>query len=110
MGEACEQRVCSEGWGVDAVLFSVESTTTGVTAFAGPSAEGEDGIIRLFNVICSMLRRQVATISSPRIVPKVSTFWNSGGREFEGDLGRHEGDSEGCVDDGIAPPRIGSKG
>lgn len=63
------------------MLFSVESAAMGVAmpTGGGTSADGDEGIIRLFRDICSMLRRQLATISSPRSVPKVSTFWKGGG-------------------------------
>lgn len=75
MGDDCGPLTESAGCGVEAVLFSVESAAMGVaTPIIGQSADGDEGIIRLFRDICSILRRQLATISSPRRVPKVSTF------------------------------------
>lgn len=73
----------SPGCGVEAA----DSAATGVVAVAvGPSV-AVGGDCRLAVV---KLRLQSATISSPRIVPKVSTFWKGGGGGFGGCCGGGE--------------------
>lgn len=91
----------SEGCGVDAVDFSlilfgvleVKSRSV-VGVFA--SREGDRDIRRL---LCSILRRQLATISSPNMLPKVSTFWKGRGKDAGGDKGESA-----SVDGGFATP------
>lgn len=80
-GEDCGPVAGSAGTGVDAADFSVESAATGVAILAGcccvaPSAGGDDDITEW--IVRSRLRRQFATISSPRKEPNCSTFCNGG--------------------------------
>lgn len=79
----------SPGCGVEAA----DSAATGVVAVAvGPSEAVGDCPLLGFVVVVVVaadvgvvrLRRQSATISSPRMVPKVSTFWKGGGGGFGG--------------------------
>lgn len=80
LGEAWGPVAGSAGTGVDAVDFSVESAATGVAAFTGQSVGGDDITTcgPLVRMVRSRLLRQLATISSPKKEPKVSTFCKGG--------------------------------
>lgn len=99
----------SPGCGVEAA----DSAATGVVAVAvGPSVAVGDcllftgGVVVVVTGMVVKVRRQSATISSPRMVPKVSTFWKGGGGGFGGgggesvlvcwDGGRVEAEREVC--------------
>lgn len=69
---------------MEAADFSVESAATGVATFTGAASAGGDDVITEW-IVLSRLRRQFATISSPRKEPNCSTFCRGGGKtRFEG--------------------------
>lgn len=63
---------------MDAADFSVESAATGVVGLTGEISAGGDDVITEC-IVRSRLRRQFATISSPRKDPYCSTFCSGGG-------------------------------
>lgn len=101
-GEACGGG--GSGCGVEAVDLSPGAGVSFGVLTTAASIQGDR------DISCgSMVRRQFETISSPNILPKVSTLWKGRGRGAGGEMGEEDSASGDTRDTAAGIPTPGKK-